>query len=146
MKINIDFYIHWLWVATFGILALTGFTLMGPRYGWILNYALAAADYLHRTMAAIFTILLASAIALEILKLLFNVKVTLWMMIGTGPYQLFTLITTLLLIISGLFIWICMEWSMSALAFALTVHEIVSFLAVGSLIWHIYQKAHTLRI
>lgn len=146
MKINIDFYIHWLWVATFGILALTGFTLMGPRYGWILNYALATADYLHRTMAAVLTILLASAIALEIFKILFNVKVTVWMIVGTGSYQIFTLITTLLLIISGLFIWICMEWSMSALAFALMVHEIVSFLVAGSLIWHIYQKAHTLKI
>lgn len=146
MKINIDFYIHWLWAATFGILALTGFTLMGPRYGWIMNYALAAADYLHRTMAAMFTILLASAIFLEIAKLLFNVKVTVWMMVGTGSYQVFTLITTLLLIINGLFIWICMEWSMSALTFALMVHEVVSFLAAGSLIWHIYLKAHSLRI
>lgn len=144
MKLNIDFYIHWIWSVTFGLLALSGFTLMGARYGWILNYDLAAADYLHRTMAALFTLLLAVAIILEIFKVLFNIKVTVWMMVGRGPYQIFTLITTLLLIISGLYIWICMEWSMQALAFNLIVHELASFLATGSIIWHIYQKAYVL--
>ena len=146
MRLNIDFYIHWIWTATFGILALSGFTLMGARYGWIMNYAIPAADYLHRTMAALFTILLAVAVLLEILRLLVNLKVTVWMMVGTGSYQVFTTITTLLLIISGLFIWVCMEWSESALSFSMIIHEIVSFLAVGSLIWHIYMKAHALRM
>lgn len=146
MKLNLDFYIHWIWTATFGILALSGFALMGARFGWIMNYALPAADYLHRTLAAIYTLLLAAAIILEILRLQINFKAGIWMMVGIGSYQVFTLITTLLLILSGLFIWICMEWSMEALTFSMMVHEIVAYLATGSILWHIYKKAHVLRL
>lgn len=146
MRINIDFYIHWIWTVTFGILALSGFTLMGARYGWMMNYALPAADYLHRTLAVLFTVLLAVSIFFEILRILIKFKVSIWMMVGTGAYQVFTLMTTLLLIISGLLIWICMEWSMEAMAFSMMVHELVSFIASGSIIWHIYMKAHVLKL
>lgn len=144
MRINIDFYIHWIWSAAFGVLALSGFALMGARYGWIMNYALPVADYLHRTVAALFTVLLAVSILLEFLRLLVNFRVSIWMMVGTKAYQVFTMITTLLLIVSGLLIWICMEWSMEATAFSMIVHELVSFIAAGSLIWHIYMKARVL--
>ena len=145
MRINLDFYIHWIWTVTFGVLAITGFALMGARYGWVMNYALSVADYLHRTLAALYVILLATAVLLEILRILIGLKVSIWMMIGTKPYQVFTLITTLLLIISGLMIWVCMEWMITAVTFSMIVHEIVSFLALGSIIWHLYEKAHSLR-
>jgi len=146
MNIKPDFYVHWIWTATFGILALSGFVLMGARYGWMMNYAVPVADYLHRTLAALFTLLLAASVLMEILRILTDFKISAWMMVGTEAYQVFTLLTTLLLIISGLFIWVCMEWSPAALTFSMIVHEIVSFLAVASIIWHIYQKSHSLRI
>ena len=146
MRLNIDFYVHWLWAATFGLLALSGFALMGARYGWIMNYDLTVADYLHRTMAALYVVLLAVSILIEILRILVNLKVSRFMMVGIGSHQVFTLLSTLLLIISGLFIWVCMEFSVVTLAFCLVIHEIAAFLALGSIIWHIYQKNHVLTI
>jgi cytochrome b subunit of formate dehydrogenase len=67
-----------------------------------------------------------------------------WFIIGRRGYQLFNLIITLLLILSGALIWICMEFNMKAVAFALLIHEYISYLALGSVLWHIYEKTHIL--
>jgi cytochrome b subunit of formate dehydrogenase len=51
---------------------------------------------------------------------------------------------SLLLIITGAIIWICMEFDKKDVAFALLVHEYVSYIALASVIWHMYKKTHIL--
>ncbi|HYH02143.1 MAG TPA: hypothetical protein VEC37_03505, partial [Bacillota bacterium] len=63
---------------------------------------------------------------------------------GPGGYQLFTLITTLIFIITGAIIWVCMDSDMTVTAFALFIHEKLTFLVLASLVWHIYMKCHAL--
>jgi cytochrome b subunit of formate dehydrogenase len=67
-----------------------------------------------------------------------------WFVIGRSGYQLFTFITTLILIITGALIWICTELEMTIAGFALLMHEYISYIALASVIWHIYKKCHAL--
>jgi len=53
-------------------------------------------------------------------------------------------ITTLIFIITGVIIWICMDSNMAAISFALFVHEKLTYIVVASVIWHIYVKCHAL--
>jgi len=94
--------IHWLYAIIWALLAISGFTMISAKFGWIL------------------------------------------MIIGRSGYQLFNPIITLLLILSGVLIWICMEFNQKAVAFALLVHEYISYLSLVSVIWHIFDKVHIL--
>jgi hypothetical protein len=119
--------------------------MTGSKFGWILNYDIATADYLHRIYAAIFVILTFISISYEIIRGCKNDEKKLaWMMIGKNGYQLFTFITTLIFIITGIIIWVCMDTNMAAVAFCLYIHEKLTYIVVISVIWHIYVKCHAL--
>lgn len=145
MKVKFDFVIHWLWTIVFSLLALSGLAMVGAKYGWILQYDFAKADYVHRVLASVFVILTFISIAYEVYRVLKNDDKKLsWFIIGKGDYQLFTLITTLIFIITGVIIWVCMDTNMTAVSFALFIHEKLTYVVVASVIWHIYQKCHAL--
>jgi cytochrome b subunit of formate dehydrogenase len=145
MKIRFDFVIHWLWTIVFSLLALSGIAMVSPRYGWVLNYDLGTADISHRVLAALFVILTLISIGFEVIRAIRNdTSRQAWFIIGKSGYQLFTYITTLIFIISGAIIWICMDSNMAATAFALYVHEKLTYIVVASVIWHVYVKCHAL--
>lgn len=145
MKVKFDFIIHWLWTIIFSLLALSGLSMVGAQYGWVLNYDLATADFTHRILAAIFVFLTFVSIAYEVIRAVrSDERKLVWFIIGKGGYQLFTFITTLIFIITGAIIWVCMDSNMTAVAFALYVHEKLTYLVVFSVIWHIYKKCHAL--
>lgn len=145
MKIKFDLVMHWLYAIVWALLAISGFAMTGAKYGWLLNYDLAAADYVHRISAAIFIILTLTSIFNEVIRGIKNErKKSVWMIIGKSGYQLFTFITTLIFIITGALIWFCMELKMSFTSFPLLVHEYLSYFVLGSIIWHIYKKCHIL--
>ena len=145
MKVRFDFVIHWLWTLVFGILALSGLAMVGPRYGWVLNYNLALADYSHRILAVVYILLTFICIGYEVIRSIrFEDKKLAWLMIGKEGYQLFTYITTLIFIITGVIIWVCMDTNMAAVAFALYIHEKLTYIVISSVIWHIYIKCHAL--
>lgn len=146
MKLRTDFIIHWLWAVSFAILALSGFALAGAKYGWLLDYQLAWADYAHRGAAALFTVTTVVAIGYYIKGFLskgMSFKSP-WLPVGPSGYQLFTLVTTLLLIVSGLLIWNCNQSSKAGIALSLYIHDVVAVLATLSVIWHVYKKTHVL--
>lgn len=145
MNVKFDFIIHWLWTIVFSLLALSGLAMVGAKYSWILSYDVASADYVHRVLAAVFVLMTFVSIAYEAVRAVKNdEKKLVWFIIGKGGYQLFTFITTLIFIITGAIIWICMDTNMTALAFALYIHEKLTYLVVASVIWHIYKKCHAL--
>jgi cytochrome b subunit of formate dehydrogenase len=145
MNIRFDLVMHWLYAIVWALLAISGFTMTGAKYGWLLNYNLAAADYVHRISAAFFIILTLISIIYEVIKGIKNdEKTSPWMIIGKKGYALFTFIMSLLFIITGAIIWICMEYNMSFVTFALLIHEYISYIFLGSIIWHIYKKCHIL--
>ncbi|MGE5416501.1 MAG: hypothetical protein ACM3UZ_07050 [Acidobacteriota bacterium] len=145
MTIKFDFLIHWVWSVVFAILALSGLAMIGAKYGWILSYNLAQADYIHRVMAAIYIILTFVVVMHEVVWVFKNEKKKQpWMVIGPDEYRFFAFITTLLFIITGTIIWVCMESNHAALALAMFVHENLTYLAIVSVIWHIYEKSHAL--
>lgn len=136
---------HWLWTIIWSLLALSGFGMVSAKNGWIVNFDYVLADYIHRTFAAVFVIMTLISVFYEIYRSIKNRKDKLpWYIIGRNGYQLFTFITTLLLIITGALIWICAELNMSLVAFVLSVHEYISYLTLASVIWHIYKKCHAL--
>ena len=145
LKVKFDFVIHWLWTIVFSLLALSGLAMVGAKYGWVLQYDIAKADYVHRVLSAVFVILTFISIVYEVSRAIKNdnKKLT-WFMIGKGGYQLFTLITTLIFIITGVIIWVCMDSNMAAVAFALYIHEKLTYLVLASVVWHIYKKCHAL--
>lgn len=144
-NIRFDFVIHWLWTIVFALLTLSGLAMVGAKYGWLLNYDIASADYVHRVLAAVYVLLTFISIAYEVVRGIKNDEKKLaWFMIGKSGYQLFTFITTLLFIITGVIIWVCMDTNMTAVAFALYIHEKLTYLVVASVIWHVYVKCHAL--
>lgn len=127
------------------LLALSGIAMVGPKYGWILNYDIGTADLVHRVLAAVYVILTAIAIGYEVVRAIRNDNKRLaWFVIGSGGYQLFTYISTLIFIITGAIIWICMDVNMKATAFALYIHEKLTYIVIASVIWHVYVKCHAL--
>ena len=145
MNIKFDFIMHWLWTIVYLLLALSGIAMIGARYGWVLNYNIASADITHRVLAAIFVILTFASILYEIVRTLNkDDKKMVWFIFGKSGYQLFTLITSLIFIITGTIIWICMDSNLAAAAFSMLIHEILTYIAIASVIWHIYKKSHAL--
>ncbi len=145
MKVRFDFIIHWIWTLVFVLLTLSGLAMVGPRYGWMLNFDLASADMVHRILAAVFVLLTFISIANEVVRVIKrDDRRQAWFIIGKTGYQLFTFVTTLIFIITGVIIWICMDSNMAATAFALYVHEKLTYVAALSVIWHIYVKCHAL--
>lgn len=144
-KFKLEFILHWVWSAVFGIMLITGIALLGPKYGWALDYNLALADYLHRTLAPVLTVLFFAEIVLEIRRLLtLNGKSEPWLVVGKSGFAVITFAATFLLIISGLLIWVCVEDNHAVVAFASVIHETVTFGMTFGLIWHIYDKSHVL--
>ncbi|MBC7766267.1 MAG: hypothetical protein H7Y41_07250, partial [Hyphomonadaceae bacterium] len=120
-------------------------SMVGAKYGWILNYDIATADYIHRVFAAIYVILTVIAIGYEVMRAVKRDDRRLpWFIIGRSGYQIFTFITTLIFIITGAIVWLCMDTNEAAAAFALFVHEKLTYFVIGSVIWHIYVKSHAL--
>jgi len=147
MKVKFDFVMHWLWAIVWALLAISGFSMVGAKYGWLLNFDYATADYIHRLSASIFVLLTFISIFYEVFRNIKNDSSKLaWFIFGRSGYQLFTFITTLILIITGAIIWICNEFDMGTVGFALIIHEYISYIALASVIWHIYKKVHALNI
>ena len=142
--LELDFIIHWLYVIVFGLLFISGLTLMGAKFGWLINYNLSLSDYIHRTMAAVLVILLLVAIVVEILRISKTGKPTPWLIVKKSSMGIITIINSILFLLSGVFIWLCMEFSHQKLAFALMVHDLLALIWVPTIIWHIYEKAHGL--
>jgi cytochrome b subunit of formate dehydrogenase len=145
LNIRFDFIIHWLWTIVFAILLLSGLAMVGARYGWVLNYDIALADYTHRFFSAVFVLLTFISIVFEAARRIKNdEKKQPWFVIGKSGYQLFTFITTLVFIITGVIIWVCMGSDMKVTAYALYIHEKLTYIVAASVIWHIYEKSHAL--
>lgn len=145
MNVKFDFVMHWLWTIVFTLLALSGLTMVGAKFSWIMNNDIASADLIHRISAAIYVVLTFISIVYEVIRgCKNNEKKLAWMIIGKSGYQLFTFITTLIFIITGIIIWVCMDTNMAAVAFCLYIHENLTYIVIGSLIWHIYEKCHAL--
>lgn len=146
MKIRLDFLIHWLWAVTFAILALSGVAMIGVRFGWVLEYNIALADYIHRIAAVIYIGLAFVAIGYEVQRVWRQESTSdsLYGIFGRKDYGLFTMLTTLLFILSGVILWKSHHDNMAAVAFAMFVHEQLTYIAVASVIWHVYRKAHAL--
>lgn len=144
-RFKIEFILHWVWAAVFGLMVLTGLALLGPKYGWVLNYNLGLADYLHRTLAVTFTIIAFIEIILEIRRIVWHDgKKEAWLVFGKKGFALITFIATQLFIISGILLWLCIEDNHVLLALASIVHEMVAYAMIIAMIWHLYDKAHVL--
>lgn len=145
MNIRFDFIMHWLFAIAWSLLGLSGFAMVGAKYGWLLNFNYGMADYVHRISAMIFVVLTFISIFYEVYRSYKNEdKHLAWFIIGKSGYQLFTFITSMILIITGALIWICDVLDVTAVGFALFIHEYISYIALASVIWHIYMKAHAL--
>lgn len=146
MKLGLDFVLHWLWALSYAVLTISGIAMIGARFGWILDYNIALADYTHRLGAALFMGIACLAILQEI-WLLFKGEANqrlVWGIFGKQGYGFFNLFTTLVLILTGLILWRSHHANMTAVAFSMFVHEQLTYIVAAGVIWHIYQKAHTL--
>ena len=145
MKIRFDFIMHWVYAIVWALLGISGFSMVGAKYGWLLNFDYATADYVHRLSAAVFVLITFISIVYEVYRNIKNdTKHLGWFIIGKRGYQLFTFITTLILIITGVLIWVHSGIGMAGMGFALFIHEYISYIALAGVIWHIYVKCHAL--
>lgn len=146
MKLKLEFILHWLMAVTFSILTISGLAMAGARFGWILNYNIAMADIVHRVTAVVYILLTLASIGQEVLRILrSDSKMDLpWSIFGRSGYGFFTLITTLLFILTGVILWKSHHSNMAAVAFSMFVHENLTYVVLASLIWHIYRKAYIL--
>lgn len=146
-KFKLEFLLHWIWAAVFGILVLTGLSLLGPKFGWVLDYNLGLADYLHRTLAVVFTVLTLVEIILELKRILLaGAKKEPWLVVGKKGFALITFIGSMLFIITGVLMWLCIEDNHALLALATIIHEMVAYAMIIGMIWHLYDKSHILMV
>jgi cytochrome b subunit of formate dehydrogenase len=144
-NVRFDFVIHWLFAIVWGLLGISGFSMVSAKFGWILNFNFVTADVVHRINAAAFVLITFISVIYEIIsKVKKDNRPQPWFVIGRSGYQLFTLIISMLLILSGAIIWICMEVDKKDVAFALLIHEYISYVALASVVWHIFKKTHIL--
>jgi Cytochrome b subunit of formate dehydrogenase len=144
-NVRFDFVIHWLFAIVWALLGVSGFSMVSAKFGWILNFNFVTADIVHRINAAAFVFITFISVIYEIIrKVKKDDRKQPWFIIGRSGYQLFTLIISMLLIVSGAVIWICMEVDKKDVAFALLVHEYISYVALASVVWHIFIKTHIL--
>lgn len=142
---KLDFIIHWLWTVAYILLIISGIAMIGAKYGWILNYKIAGADITHRICATLFVVLSCISIFYEIFRIIIkDTRKLAWGLFGNNGYKLFTFLTSLIFIITGVIIWVCMDSFETGAAFALFIHEKLTYIAVASVIWHIYVKCHSL--
>ena len=119
--------------------------MIGARYGWILQYDIPLADFVHRVAAALYVVLTFIVIAYEAFRSKSQKKDLIWGVFGRSGYGWFTLLTTLLFIITGVILWQNHHANRAAMAFCMFVHEQLTYIVMASVIWHIYQKAHALQ-
>lgn len=144
-NIRFDLIIHWLYAIIWALLAISGFSMINAKFGWLMNFNFALADKIHRINAAAFVFITFLSICYEIKrKIKKDDRPLPWFIIGRSGFQLFTYIISLLLIVTGVIIWICMEINSKQLAFALMMHEYISYIALASVIWHMFKKIHIL--
>jgi len=146
MKLTGQFILHWLWAVVFGLMTISGFVLTGAKFGWLLNYALPTADFIHRTFSLVFVILTLAAVVMEIHRCLTHGHRMPWLIIGNTGFQLFVLLMALGFILTGIFIWTCNEYPKAVMVFAYSTHEILAYVITAMVIWHIYKKAHAIHV
>ncbi|SMC44114.1 Cytochrome b subunit of formate dehydrogenase [Sporomusa malonica] len=144
VKLQLEFVVHWLLTVVFAVLTISGLAMIGARYGWLLNYDIATADFVHRVIAVPYILLAFLALGQELARVLKDdsQRDLGWGIFGRQEYGLFTLLTTLLFIVTGIILWKSHHGNKAALAFAMFVHEKLTYIVLASLVWHMYQKAH----
>lgn len=119
--------------------------MIGAKYGWIIKFNLSTADYIHRVSAAIWSILLLIAIIVEIYQVIKQIKSLNWLIVGSKDYQLFTLFSGLIFLVSGMIIWGGHHSGETvSFTFGIWIHEVLTFIGLASIIWHLYDKSHAL--
>lgn len=146
MRLKLDFVLHWLLTIIFSVLAISGLAMVGARFGWVLSYDIATADLVHRVIALPYVILAFIAIGQELARILNDEsqKDLVWGIFGRQGYGLFTMLTMLMFIVTGIILWKSHHSNMAALSFSMFVHEKLTYIVLASLVWHMYQKAHAL--
>lgn len=144
MNLRLDFVFHWLFTIVFSVLTISGVAMIGARFGWLLNYDIATADFIHRVIAVPYVVLTFLVLGQEFMRLLKgdSQEDLVYGLFGRQGYGLFTLLTTLLFIVTGIILWKSHHGNMAALSFAMFVHEKLTYIVLASLIWHMYGKAH----
>lgn len=146
MKLEFEFVLHWLFCITFAVLTISGLAMIGARFGWILNYDITTADLVHRVFAVPFVLITFLALGQEFVRVLKgrDDNGLIWGIFWKKGYGFFTLLTTLIFIITGIILWKSHHTNQAALAFSMFVHENLTYIVLAGLVWHIYQKAHAL--
>ncbi|SDD72137.1 hypothetical protein [Sporomusa acidovorans] len=144
MKLRLDFVLHWLLTIIFSVLAISGLAMVGARFGWVLGYDIATADLVHRVLAVPYVIIAFIVIGQELARVLTGESQgdLGWGIFGRQGYGLFTMLTMLMFIVTGIILWKSHHSNMAALSFSMFVHEKLTYIVMASLVWHMYQKAY----
>lgn len=143
--LRLDYIAHWTWAILFALLALSGFAMMGARFGWMLGYSFSFADFVHRIVGTLFVLWVTLAVVYEIARTLRSDKVKmLWLPIGKKGFAGFNFLATLLIILSGFMLWFHASIPTIFGVFGLVAHEMVALVSMGSIVWHIYDKRRIL--
>lgn len=143
---RLEFITHWIWTIFYVLLAISGFAMMGARFGWMFGYELELADFVHRIVSVLFLFLVVLVVIYQIVRLVKERSVkTVWSPIGKTGFAGFTFLTTLLIILSGVLLWFHPNIPYLYGTFGFIIHEWIAVLSIGSVVWHIYKKRHILR-
>ncbi len=145
-NIRLEFISHWIWTIIYMLLAISGFAMMGARFGWMFGYKFELADFVHRIMGVLFLFLVLLVVVYMIRRLVQERTVkTTWSPIGKKGFAAFTFLTTLLIILSGVLLWFHPNIPYLYGTFGFIIHEVAALLSIGSVVWHIYKKRYILR-
>lgn len=144
--VRLDAIAHWIWTILFMLLALSGFPMMGARFGWMFGYDFGFADFVHRIVSVLFIVWVFLALLYAIKEMMKRKpeKIS-WLPVGKKGFSRFTFFVTLLLIFSGFLLWFHPLIPYLFGTFGFMIHEIAALVSIGSIVWHIYVKRYILQ-
>lgn len=142
-----DQLLHWISAILVFLLLLSGMTIVGARFSWILGNHYALADITHRVVGVFWVLWVLVAVLYEIRQTLNapRSKRT-WLPIGRKGFARFNLSVFLLLILSGFLLWFMPAVPFIYAVFGFVVHEFFAFLILFVIVWHIIRKRHIFRL
>ncbi|MFD2922813.1 cytochrome b/b6 domain-containing protein [Halobacillus naozhouensis] len=144
---SFDLLLHWISAILVFLLLLSGMSIVGAKFSWILGNHFALADITHRVVGVFWVLWVFIAVLYEIRQVLNDpASKRTWLPIGKKGFARFNLLFSLLMILSGFLLWFMPSVPFTYAVFGFVVHEFFAFLILFVIVCHIIRKRNIFRL
>ncbi|WP_166243009.1 hypothetical protein [Paenibacillus turpanensis] len=145
--IPFDFIAHWIWGVLTFFLLLSGFSIIGGRFSWMMGNHFPLMDTVHRLVGFVWVIWVAWVAIYEVKQLITEKPmVRKWLPIGSSGFAGFNFAITFVLVITGVILWFMPAVPFRVAVVSFMLHELLAFVLMAVIVWHMVQKRHLYRL